>query len=273
MAERAACSTLGLAASPVPWRATGTCVDRTFTDPDGRIALWVGPEPTVNRVGHRYIDQLELTGFARRVDDLDRLASLGAERVRFPLLWERMAPERPDAVDWRWADARMQRLRELDLAPIIGLVHHGSGPRYTDLLDPGFAGRLADYAARVAERYPWVDAWTPVNEPVTTARFSALYGLWYPHGRSDAGFVRALLNQVDGVRRAGFATPSKRLEFWSKTLADWGWGEVALPTYARGHVHRTAVDASKSEYCLLPTFRLPTQIHTRSANAKWLRCA
>jgi dTDP-4-dehydrorhamnose reductase len=167
-----------------------------------RIALWVGPEPTVNRVGQQFMDQLEATGFARRLDNLDRLASLGAERVRFPVLWERLAPDRPDAIDWEWSDQRMARLRALGLQPIVGLVHHGSGPRYTNLLDPGFATGLAEYAARVARRYPWVDAWTPVNEPVTTARFSGLYGLWYPHRRDSASFVRALLNQMRGVRLA-----------------------------------------------------------------------
>lgn len=170
--------------------------------PDHRIALWVGPEPTVNRVGHQFIDQLEATGFARRLDDLDRLASVGAERIRFPLLWERTAPGRSGAIDWSWADARMNRLRELGLKPIVGLVHHGSGPRYTHLLDPAFATGLADFAARVAERYPWADAYTPVNEPVTTARFSGLYGLWYPHHRSDSSFVRMLLNQMHAVRLA-----------------------------------------------------------------------
>ena len=173
--------------------------DNALQDP---IALWVGPEPTVNRVGQQFMDQLEATGFAHRLDDLDRLASLGAARVRFPLLWERMAPERNDVVDWAWSDARMQRLRDLRLMPIVGLVHHGSGPRYTDLLDENFPRKLADYAARVAERYPWVDAWTPVNEPVTTARFSGLYGYWYPHRRSDRSFVRALMNQMHGVRLA-----------------------------------------------------------------------
>ena len=76
--------------------------------------------------------------------------------------------------------------------------------------------------------------------------------------------------EIEGVKRTGFATPSKKLEFWSKTLADWGWKEYALPTYAHGHVHRSRIDASRNEYCLLPTFRLPTQIHTRSGNSKWL---
>lgn len=52
------------------------------------------------------------------------------------------------------------------------------------------------------ERYPWVEDWTPVNEPLTTARFSALYGHWHPHQRSEGAFWRALLNQIDGVRLA-----------------------------------------------------------------------
>jgi dTDP-4-dehydrorhamnose reductase len=75
-------------------------------------------------------------------------------------------------------------------------MHHGSGPRFTSLLDPQFPEKLAGYAATVAERYPWIDAYTPVNEPNTTARFSGLYGVWYPHRRSRQSYLRALLNQV-----------------------------------------------------------------------------
>lgn len=164
-----------------------------------RLALWVGPEPTVNRVHDRYHDQLDASGFAARLDDIDRLAALGAQRLRFPLLWERTAPGDPVAADWRWADQRMARLRACQLAPIVGLMHHGSGPRDTDLLDRALPARLARYAAAVARRYPWVDAWTPINEPLTTARFAGLYGHWYPHRRDDASFLRALLTQVQGT--------------------------------------------------------------------------
>lgn len=166
------------------------------------LALWVGPEPTVNRVGNGYFDQLELSGFAQRLDDLDRLASLGAERLRFPLLWERIAPVSVDDADWTWADTRMARLRQLALAPIVGLLHHGSGPRHTSLLDRALPDKLARYAQAVAERYPWVDAWTPVNEPLTTARFSGLYGHWFPHAHDDVSFVRALLQQVHATAAA-----------------------------------------------------------------------
>jgi anaerobic selenocysteine-containing dehydrogenase len=73
---------------------------------------------------------------------------------------------------------------------------------------------------------------------------------------------------VDGTVRRGFPTPSGRLEFYSSTLAGWGWPEHALPGYIKSHVHpeRLAPD----QMVLLSTFRLPTQIHTRSANSKWL---
>jgi anaerobic selenocysteine-containing dehydrogenase len=68
----------------------------------------------------------------------------------------------------------------------------------------------------------------------------------------------------------GFPTPSRKLEFFSKTLKDWKWGDQAVPNYIRSQVHWTTMDRSKGEMILLPTFRLPTLIHTRSGNAKWL---
>ena len=160
------------------------------------LELWVGVEATVNRVRDAFMDQLELNGFASRLDDLDRVASLGATRVRFPVLWERTAPHRDAAPDWSWLDPRMQRLQELNVVPIAGLVHHGSGPAYTHLLDPDFPQHLARYARAVAARYPHVDAYTPVNEPLTTARFSGLYGHWYPHGTTDREWLQALLTEL-----------------------------------------------------------------------------
>ncbi len=99
----------------------------------------------------------------------------------------------------RWPDERLPCFAAMTCAPLSGLVHHGSGPRHTSLVDPEFPAKLAQYASAVAQRYPWVDAYTPVNEPLTTARFSGLYGHWYPHGQDDRTFVRALLNQCRGT--------------------------------------------------------------------------
>lgn len=167
--------------------------------------LWGGVECTVARIGERYVDQLRTTGHHDRLSDLDDFAALGLTAMRYPVLWERIAPESPRRCDWSWTDQRLARLRDLGIRPILSLVHHGSGPRYTNLADPHFARGLGEFAARVAERYPWVQDYTPVNEPLTTARFSGLYGHWYPHARDPALFLRLLLNQLDGTRQAMYA--------------------------------------------------------------------
>src|SRR3989337_2328407 len=78
----------------------------------------------------------------------------------------------------------------------------------------------------------------------------------------------ALGVEVDGKAFAGFPTPSRKLEFYSKTLKDWKWPEYAIPGYIKSHVHSDDIDVSAGEMLLLPTFRLPTLIHTRSGNAK-----
>lgn len=163
------------------------------------IEFWAGPECTHNRVGHRYFEQLDRTGHASRIEDLELIAELGATAIRYPVLWERTQPIRQAEPDWRWTDERLARIRQLGMRPIVGLLHHGSGPEHTSLIDPEFPTKLAEYATHVAQRYPWVWAYTPVNEPATTARFSGLYGHWYPHGRDDRTFVRAMLNQCRGT--------------------------------------------------------------------------
>jgi dTDP-4-dehydrorhamnose reductase len=166
---------------------------------DQKLELWAGVECTVNRVGETYSDQIERSGHATRDDDIERLADLGVRTVRYPILWERTAPDDLDKCNWSWADARLTSLKRFGINPIVGLLHHGSGPRYTNLLDRQFPEKLARYAGAVARRYPWVTDYTPVNEPLTTARFSCLYGHWYPHAREPLMFARALLNQCRAV--------------------------------------------------------------------------
>lgn len=179
------------------------------------MELWGGLECTVNRVGDRYRDQVRLSGHHDRLEDLELFAELGFQALRYPVLWERTDAEAGGEPDWAWPDERLDRLRALGIRPIVGLVHHGSGPRHTHLLDAGFADGLARFAGKVASRYPWVEEWTPVNEPLTTARFSALYGHWYPHATDERSFWLALLDQVDAIRAAMAAIrriiPSARL--------------------------------------------------------------
>ena len=170
--------------------------------PSAPIELWGGVECTVVRIGDEYRNQIAETGHAARMSDLDAMAELGVKAVRYPIVWETVAPEVPTELDFSWHDERLARLKELGIKVVGGLVHHGSGPRYTSLLDPKFPDMLADYAAKVAKRYPWIEAWTPVNEPLTTARFSCLYGHWYPHEHDLGAMFRALVNECLGTLRA-----------------------------------------------------------------------
>ena len=75
---------------------------------------------------------------------------------------------------------------------------------------------------------------------------------------------------IDGRAYVGFPTPSRKIEFYSKTLKEWGWPEYAIPTYIKSHAHHSSINTEEKEYVLVSTIRVPTHIHTRSNNAKWL---
>jgi dTDP-4-dehydrorhamnose reductase len=166
------------------------------------LELWGGHECTVNRVGNQWFDQTVRSGHEHRLEDLKLIAGLGIKSIRYPALWERISPRDPNIRDFAWTDERLDEIKRLGMNPIVTLCHHGSGPSYTALLEDSFAPGLAAHAAAVAQRYPWVRDWTPVNEPLTTARFSALYGFWYPHTTDENGFWTALLNETDATRLA-----------------------------------------------------------------------
>ena len=81
---------------------------------------------------------------------------------------------------------------------------------------------------------------------------------------------KAIGVMINGEACVGFPTPSRKNEFYSQTMVDWKWPEYAIPRYIKSHIHLDNLDKEKGEYVLVPTFRLPTLIHSRSGNAKWL---
>ena len=106
----------------------------------------------------------------------------------------------------------------------------------------------------------WVDDYGTIRRGERPATDSA----------SDNSEVLGVM--VDGEPKRGWPTPSGKQEFYSKTLAEWGWDEeeYTIPHYLRSHVHPENIDYESGEMVLVPTFRLPTQIHSRSSNSKWL---
>jgi len=188
-------------------------------------ALWGGVECTINRVGDYYSDQVERSRHDQRLGDFTLFADLGITALRHPVLWEHV-----ERLGWRWADDSLSELARVHLDPIIGLLHHGSGPPTTSLLDENFPFKLARHAGAVAERYPHVDAYTPVNEPLTTARFSALYGHWYPHATDDGSFVKALFLQLKAtvlsMQSIRHIQPAARLIQTEDIGETWGTGPL-----------------------------------------------
>ena len=161
------------------------------------LQLWGGLECSVVRVDDAWRDQIKETGHHdRRASDFDLVASLGIRTLRYPITWERVTADHEAGQGWAWHDEQLEALHARGIDVVAGLLHHGSGPPETSFLDPLFPEKLAAHAARAAARYPDVAAWVPVNEPLTTARFSCLYGHWYPHLRDEGAFLRALVMQA-----------------------------------------------------------------------------
>jgi dTDP-4-dehydrorhamnose reductase len=161
------------------------------------VEIWGGAEYSVVRVKNTVYDQLACNNHEIRIEDLDLFHDAGIKKVRYPLLWEKYVNNEEEF--FRLHDKRISRLLELGIRPIAGLLHHGSGPFFTDLYDKDFPSLLSEFAYIIASRYPSIDLYTPVNEPLTTARFSGLYGFWYPHLKDDNSFVRIFLNELKGI--------------------------------------------------------------------------
>lgn len=181
-----------------------------FNGNTDRVEIWGGVECTVVRVKNNIHDQLAMTAHEERLEDLNLFSDLNIKTIRYPLLWEKYALDEKSF--FRIHDARLNKLQELNIQPIVGLMHHGSGPFFTNLYDLDFPEYLAEYAYKIARRYPWITMYTPVNEPLTTARFSGLYGVWYPHKSDDYSFLRILINELKGVVLAMNAVKSIQSE-------------------------------------------------------------
>ena len=171
----------------------------------------VGIESTFvpqTRRGHRGLDEYELMDHYRLWrGDLDLAADLGISTIRYGVPWYRVNP-RPGAFDWAWTDEVFEHMAgRRGLTPIVDLMHYGT-PSWLagHFADPSYPERVAEYAARFAERYGSLVHWyTPLNEPAVTAAYCGRDGRWPPYLRGPEGYVTVLLSLVEGVVRTARA--------------------------------------------------------------------
>jgi glycosyltransferase involved in cell wall biosynthesis/beta-glucosidase/6-phospho-beta-glucosidase/beta-galactosidase len=153
------------------------------------------------------LDCFDTSGHGRRWRaDLDEVRSSGVDELRYPLLWHRIETE-PGRYDWRATDTVLGHLRDAGLRPVVDLVHHTSYPAWLTegFADPRFGPGFERFALAVAERYPWLEAYTLFNEPFATLFLAGHEALWPPYGRGAAGLVPVLRSVLPAVLRAGAA--------------------------------------------------------------------
>lgn len=137
-------------------------------------------------------DEVRKTGHWDRVEeDLALVASFGIRYLRYGIPFHVVAAD-PDRLDWGWTDRAMAALSANRIEPIVDLLHFGVPDDLEGFIDPRLPGRFTAFAAAFAERYPWVRHYTPVNEPLISARFSAQLGWWNERRTDDRSFVAAI---------------------------------------------------------------------------------
>ena len=151
--------------------------------------------PTIKN-GTVRIDQMTASDHYRRWrEDFDCVQEIGITFLRYgpPLHTTWLAPGR---YDWEFADITLADIKRREITPIIDLCHFGVPDWIGNFQNGDFPALFAVYAAAFAERYPWVQLYTPVNEMFICAVFSAKYGWWNEQGTTDKTFVTALKHIV-----------------------------------------------------------------------------
>src|SRR5688500_17502205 len=151
--------------------------------------------PTING-GLTRIDQMEVCGHYRHWrTDFDCVEDLDIHFLRFgPPLYRTFLG--PDTYDWEFADLTFADLKRRGITPIVDLCHFGVPDWIGNFQNIDFPELFAGYARAFAERFPWIQLYTPVNEMFICATFSGKYGWWNEQLKSDLGFVTALKNLV-----------------------------------------------------------------------------
>ncbi|MCL4766084.1 MAG: family 1 glycosylhydrolase [Hyphomicrobiaceae bacterium] len=152
-------------------------------------------EPTINH-GRTRIDQYEKCGHYKYwKEDFALTKQMGIVFLRYgPPIHRTWCG--PDRYDWEFADLTFEEIRRQGLMPIVDLCHFGVPDWIGNFQNPDFPQLFATYAGEFAQRFPWVQLYTPVNEMFICATFSASYGWWNEQKTDDRSFVTALKHIV-----------------------------------------------------------------------------
>lgn len=151
--------------------------------------------PTIQN-GKVRMDEMESCGhYAKWRTDFDLVQELGINVLRYGPPLHRSYPS-AGRYDWSFADETYAELLKRDIIPITDLCHFGVPDWIGNFQNPDFPQLFADYAKAFAQRFPWVQLYTPVNEMYICATFSARYGWWNEQLSSDQAFVTALKHLV-----------------------------------------------------------------------------
>ena len=189
---------MSTAPNPDPAVSTRVLRDPHRLDADAGFVVSTGIEcsaPVIS--GGIRQDELRLTGHWDRVEeDAALVAGYGIRHLRYGIPFHVVAADQRQ-LDWSWTDRALDALRRAGIEPIADLLHFGLPGDLWGFGDPRLLGRYLAFVEAFLVRYPWIRRYTPVNEPLITARFSALDGLWNERRTDEASYVAALSNAVE----------------------------------------------------------------------------
>jgi anaerobic selenocysteine-containing dehydrogenase len=265
---------------------------------ESKIGLHVALTPTWNETAY-FADLILPMGHGSERHDLNSYETHAATWIAFRQPVQRVAQERagkkveftyeanPGRV-WEEDEFWIELSWQIDPQGSLGIRKHFESP-----YRPGQKISIDEYYRHIFERVPGLPEAAKEKglDPLAYMRkfgaFQVIKSTYKKHERklTDAEKAGAAVDaatkivakdgkpvgiEVDGVDVEGWPTPSRKQELYSQTMVDWGWPEFALPGYIESHVDTPKLNFAAGEFCLLPTFRLPTLIHTRSGAAKWL---
>lgn len=163
---------------------------------------WIAQTDPVKDGNRRLLDVfLQMQHYEKWKEDLDRVAEVGANTIRYSVPWY-IAEPKPGVYDWSWIDKPIDYLvNKLKIVPIMDLVHYGTPKWMADgVIDERFPEAIAEYAHAMAMHFRGlVNHYTPHNEPQITALLCGLKGTWPPYQRSIESWARIGVRVAKGI--------------------------------------------------------------------------